>query len=256
MQVIFEIIEKATILDYTTIVIAFASLIVSCISLKNTLNQSKRDKNNRKIDMEANYYSYPILENNNDCEVIAPIDSFCIINGSIHNTNILNMNDHVEQDDNYIQISFKFRNMSKIYPNKVLIKKLSMFYKNEEYFDEKILKEFTNFYSLDNKEKDVSIDGCGYLNFKLNCLMDKKTQNKIINSLEKDNIIQLSFDIYFINVFNVITEGRYNLCLKRDSIAKKGSSRVIGSKRNLYKFKTEIVEYQNKNIYYKENVED
>ena len=51
MKIIFEIVEKATIFDWATFITAIISLILSFVSLLNTLNETKRDKNNRKIDM-------------------------------------------------------------------------------------------------------------------------------------------------------------------------------------------------------------
>ncbi len=252
MKVIFEIVEKATIFDWATFITAIISLILSFVSLWNTLNETKREQKNRKIDMEANYYSYPILENNEDCEVVIPTDSLCIVAGNIDDYNILNMNGHELKDDYTIQLSLKFKNLSKIYPDKVLINDLTIFYNNEEFNGERILKKFGYFNSIDNKEKIIFIDGNGYLHFKIKCLIDKKTQEEIIESLEKDTSIQFSFSIYFRNVFNVITEGKYNVSLRKKNIKKKGSSNVIGSNQNCYEFKTDIVQYQNTNIYYTE----
>lgn len=252
MKIIFEIIEKATIFDYATFITAIISLILSFISLRNTLNETKRDKNNRKIDMEANYYSYPILENKESCEVIIPTDSKCIVSGNIDNYNILNMQNHELKDDYMIELSLKFKNLSKIYPDKVLITKLTMYYDNENFNGARLLKEFAFFKSVDNKEKIIFIDGEGYLHFKLKCLIDKEKQEEIIKSLEKDAAIQFSFNIYFYNVFNVITEGKYNVSLDKKSNKRKGSTSVIGSNQNCYEFITKIVQYQNTNIYYDE----
>lgn len=253
MKIIFEIVEKTTIFDWTTFITAIISLILSFVSLRNTLNETKRDKNNRKIDMEANYYSYPILEKNEHCEVIIPTDSLCVIAGNIDDYNILNIQGHEIKDDYTIQLSLKFKNLSKIYPDKVLINNLTLFYSNEDFNGERILKKFAYFNSIDNKEKIVFIDGDGYLHFKIKCLIDKKTQEEIIDSLEKDTSIQFSFGIYFQNVFNVITEGKYNVSLTKKNIKRKGTSSVLGSNQNCYEFNTEIVQYQNTSIYYAEN---
>lgn len=65
-------------------------------------------------------------------------------------------------------------------------------------------------------------------------------------------MIQFAFGIHFHNVFDVITEGKYNMSLRKYSSKRKGTARVIGSNKQCYEFKTETVRYQNTNIYYLE----
>ena len=184
--------------------------------------------------------------------MITPTDSLCAVSGNIDNYNVLNMQGHELKDDYTIELSLKFKNLSKIYPDKVLIKDLTIFYNNQNFNGERILKKFAYFNSIDNKEKIIFIDGDGYLYFKIKCLINEKTQKEIIKSLEKDEMIQFSFSIYFHNVFDVITEGKYNVSLRKYSSKRKGTVRVIGSNKQCYEFKTETVQYHNTNIYYLE----
>ena len=73
------------------LLLSFSTVIISLIALINTIENSKREEFNRKKEMEANYYSYPIIENGEKIEISIPINSKSIILGNIDSYNLLNL---------------------------------------------------------------------------------------------------------------------------------------------------------------------
>lgn len=251
MNIIIEGVQEISMSDYVIAITAIVSLILSMISLIKTFRDSKLDENNKIMNIIANNYSYPIIENGKNCEVIIPTDSKCVVHGNIDLFNILNLRNEEITDNYKIEIHFEFKNISKIFPTSVLIDTVTIFYESDSIGNQKILKKALNFKSIDNQYKILYIDGDKNICFKIICLINKEIRDEIIHSLDKDDTIQISFDFSFINIFNVITEGTYDTCLKKIKVKKTNEEEIIGLNNNSYTFKTDIVQYQNKRVYYK-----
>lgn len=233
-------------------VIALASLILSIISCVKTFSYSKKEKQDRKMEMITNYHSYPLITNQKECDLIIPTDNTCVISGCVEHTNVLVLDRKNFKDDYCLDIGLCFSNNSSILPSEVLINKLDIFFDSEQFGDEKVLKESLFFDNLDNKYKIVFIDGNKDIRFRIKCIINKKISEKIINALDKDEIIQLSFHYSFKTIFGVYTNGEYNTCIRKINITKKGSNNIIGSNKMLYEFITEKSQCRIKEIYYKE----
>lgn len=231
-------------------VIALASFVMSIISCVKTSSYSKKEKQDREREMITNYHSYPLITNQKECGLTIPTDSICVISGCIENTNVLALESKVLRDDYYIDICLCFSNNSSILPNEVLINKLDIFFDSEQFGNEKVLKESLFLNNIDNKYKTVFIDGNKDIRFVTKCIINKEISEKIINALDKDEIIQLSFTYSFKTIFGVYTDGEYNTCIKKISTSKKGSEKIIGSNKILYEFITEKSQNRIKKIYY------
>lgn|GEM_PF-2774548 len=194
-----------------SIIAAIGGIAIPFILVNMNKKDNKKNSEFLAIERTAKLHSFLVLDNDDYVEFKYDFKQPFAMKHLQRGFNILNFqNEELEKEDiKILQIEFCFKNLTSILPQSIMIDCLHI------NFDSTKNSDYVSYYFQNRDElfKPVFIS-----QNKIEAIMFCTFPNEIYNKLELSSIdsLTISVNIYFKNIFNIITKGHYTLSFEKD----------------------------------------